>query len=327
MRFAKILILAGLVAAATSVGARAQTCGLGLMASLDMTVMPNGLVTVPVSINGTTHRFVVDTAGIFSKIASSVAQSLGLKEVETGTELYSPKGRVKLAAADIASLKIGANEAKHFHLAVTDEASNPASGVDGVLAADLLQVFDVEFDFAAKKMNFFSQDHCPGKVVYWTKAAYAELPFHMTSGPLAANDHIQLTTTLDGQDLITDLDTGSSTTWLRRKAAIRSFALDENSPGMTLAPYKENGLPVYRKKFGVLRLAGVDVRDPTIDVIDDQFDAAFRMAHSEKSRDDPVYGSSLEMEPFTLGMDVLSKLHLYIAYKEHKVYATAADAH
>jgi hypothetical protein len=28
-----------------------------------------------------------------------------------------------------------------------------------------------------------------------------------------------------------------------------------------------------------------------------------------------------------LGMDVLSKLHLYIAYKERKIYLTAAGAH
>ncbi len=51
------------------------------------------------------------------------------------------------------------------------------------------------------------------------------------------------------------------------------------------------------------------------------------MAHSEKSRDDPVYGAHVSLEQLTLGMNVISKLHIYVAYKEHKVYVTAADAH
>ena len=33
--------------------------------------------------------------------------------------------------------------------------------------------FDVDFDFAAAKMNFFSPDHCPGKVTYWNPSAVA----------------------------------------------------------------------------------------------------------------------------------------------------------
>ena len=77
----------------------------------------------------------------------------------------------------------------------------------------------------------------------------------------------------------------------------------------------------------MLQLGGVAVQHPMIDIVPDQMDSSFKMAHSEKSRDDPIYGEEMKPEDLSLGMNVLSKLHLYIAYKEHKIYATAADAH
>ncbi|MBV9692184.1 MAG: hypothetical protein JO261_00650 [Alphaproteobacteria bacterium] len=54
---------------------------------------------------------------------------------------------------------------------------------------------------------------------------------------------------------------------------------------------------------------------------------AYRMSHSEKSRDDPIYGDNFRPEEFILGMNVLSKLHVYIAYKERKIYITPVDQH
>lgn len=38
----------------------------------------------------------------------------------------------------------------------------------GQLGMDLLAIEDFEIDFASKKRNFYSTDHCPGAVVYWT---------------------------------------------------------------------------------------------------------------------------------------------------------------
>jgi hypothetical protein len=198
---------------------------------------------------------------------------------------------------------------------------------DGVLAGDLLMLFDVEFDFAKRKLNLFSQDHCPGKVVYWTQTGYAEIPFHLANGPISTNDHIDFNMTLDGHELSTDLDTGSSWTWLRRKAASRVFGLEDTSPGMQRDPRSPDDSPLFVKKFGLLELGGVAVKNPDIQIVTDHADDAFRMAHSEKSRDDPVYGARFSLEDLTLGMNVISKLHLYIAYKEHKIFVTAADAH
>ncbi len=146
MKIWEILAAAGFAALLAS-GAQAQTCSLAQMASLDMTALPDGRFTVPVSINGTMHPFMVDTGGVFSKIAPGVAQKLGLSEGPTRAEIYGAVGKLHLSVVDVDSFKVGNNEAKRFHLAVTDDDTDPQGGVDGVLGPDLLILFDVELDF------------------------------------------------------------------------------------------------------------------------------------------------------------------------------------
>jgi Aspartyl protease len=323
-----VLTAAVLALSLSAARADAPSCSLGLMASLDMTMLPEGHVEVPLSLNGTTYQFMVDTAGIFSKISENAVKQLGLSETPTNMELYGVKGKLHLSAVDVASLKLGNNEAKHFHLAVQGDEMFGGKKYDGVLAADLLTLFDVEFDFKGKKMNLFSQDHCPGKVVYWTQAGYAEIPFRLTAGPLGqGNNHIVLTMALDGHDVTTDFDTGSNTTWLGRRTASQIFSVDDKSTGVERVPGSPDSDPVYVKQFAQLKLGGVAVQSPVIEILPDRSDDAFRMEHSEKSRDDPIYGARLEHEDLTLGMNVISKLHVYIAYKERKLYVTAPDAH
>jgi hypothetical protein len=225
----------------------------------------------------------------------------------------------KISSVDVESLKLGGVEARHFHLVGGGVHPPEGSNFDGVLAGDLLGQFDVEFDFADKKLNLFSQDHCPGKVVYWTQSGYAEIPFHIVS------DHIDFQMTLDGHDVTTELDTGSMETWLRHKSAVQIFGLDHNSPGMKRVGGSDQ-FPVFERQFDLLQLGGVSVHNPQIAIIADQTEQAFRMQHSEKSRDDPIYGVRMEIEALTLGMTTLSKLRLYIAYKEHKIYVTDVAA-
>ncbi len=103
--------------------ASAQTCSLAQMASLDMTVLPDGRVTVPVSINGQTFPFLVDTAGVFSEISEGAAQKLNLKETDAGVEMYGVGGKLRVTSAMVASFKVGNNEAKNFHIGVRHSAA------------------------------------------------------------------------------------------------------------------------------------------------------------------------------------------------------------
>jgi hypothetical protein len=54
---------------------------------------------------------------------------------------------------------------------------------------------------------------------------------------------------------------------------------------------------------------------------------SFDKRHTDKIDLDPVYKTRLNTTQALLGMNILSKLHLYIAYRERKIYLTAANAH
>ncbi|MBV8976285.1 MAG: aspartyl protease family protein [Alphaproteobacteria bacterium] len=317
-------------------GLHAETCNLGLMASLDMTMLPDGRFAVPVSLNGKSFEFLVDTGGVYTATHDQIAKALNLEEVPVHGDIYGSAGKISMAAANIASLKLGQVELKDFHIAIEkvlspvgDKAppSPEADRIAGFLAPDLLSLFDVELDFASKKMNLFSQDHCAGKVVYWTQGGHAELPFRFMNGRIGGDPHIDLDMTLDGHTVETMLDTGSAGSWLMKKPAVQIFALDEHSPGVVASPYAAEGFPAFRKQFGSLSFGGLAVQNPLVDILPPLMEQAYRMSHSEKSRDDPIYGDNFRPEEFILGMNVLSKLHVYIAYKERKIYITPVDQH
>lgn len=310
--------------------AHAETCSLAQAASLDMNWTPSGRFTVPVSVNGKTLQFMVDTAGVFSELSETAAQELKLEPKGTGNFMYGVNGKIPIRMVKADSFMVGPNNAKDFHFVLRSAAKEGDVQVDGVLSSDFLTLFDVEIDSAHKKFNLFSQDHCAGKVVYWTRDAYAEIPFHLSGDALhiSRDNHIDLTAQLDGHDVSTEFDTGSAMTWLRLKSAKLIMGIDESSPGMEkVSEAGANSLAVYRKHFGAISLGGLMDKDPAMVIIDDKEEDAFRMEHSEKSRDDPVYGAEFQVEDLTLGMSVISKMRIYIAYKEHKIYATGADAH
>src|SRR5436309_5905285 len=144
--------------------AAAQQCTLKLMAALPMTDAA-GRFTVPASVNGEAHQFLVDTGGVYSALAESIVQRQQLKEVSiSGTDAFDVSGHRLGKGVSVGSLKLGNNEAKNFHMFALDKIGQD---IDGLIAPDLLQLFDVELDFVANKMELFSPDHCPGKVVHW----------------------------------------------------------------------------------------------------------------------------------------------------------------
>jgi hypothetical protein len=300
--------------------ARAEDCSLHLMASLPITEGPNGEILVPVELNGTTELFIVDTDGIYSSVTQATADALHLEQLPlpTGAELYRSDGsRVKQMAV-VDTVAVGNTEAKRFHMLVEPNFGGNIK-VGGSLGPDLLKMFDLDFDFASKKLNLMSQDHCDGKVVYWT-TAYTEVPFKLFGG-----DHIRVEMTLDGQDVDASIDTAENTTSVSTAYAYRRFELDPKSAGVE--QYGDPSNPSYRYHFKSLSLGGIAVTNPLITLMPDVAQAAYRSEHNEKSFTDPIYGNHLDVPELLFGSNILRKLHLYIAYKEHKLYATTVDAH
>lgn len=311
------ILLALAVACAPGV-VHAEDCSLKQMASLDMLGTSDKDIIVQVMVDGTPRNFLVDTGGVYSEINESIVKELGLREQPVAGELYTASGAVLRNGVTVPSVMLGQNEAKGIRLIVRPDRND---SIDGVLSPDLLQVFDVDIDFAARKLNLFSPEHCEGKVVYWAHA-YSEASFKLTDGY-----HITFDAGLDDHEMSAILDTGSTMTWLAAYNASRLFSVDTSSPDVEKTDISLGGEPVIRRRFQSLAVSGVKVLNPMIYIRPDVDEKAFYREHSTKDVRDPIYGYSLDSTPLIFGMNIISKLHVYIAYKEHKLYVTDAGAH
>ncbi|HUO97726.1 MAG TPA: retropepsin-like aspartic protease [Rhizomicrobium sp.] len=297
----KLLAIALLAAAAIpAVGAAAAdapACHLGRYASLPMTIDEAGLVTVPIKIGGEEENLLVDTGGVFSMLTSATAARLNLKPVslDFGAAMYGWGGRRMNHYVEAEQIEIAGATIKRRQFMVMPDDFLPLDD-DGILAPDILSVFEVDFDFAKSQMGLFSKDHCEGKVVYWTHDDYAAIPFDLDS-----NRHMKITITLDGKEVHAILDTGASDSVMSLETARSMF-------GFKPSAIAETG----RYPFKSLTIQGVTVNNPVIDLVPD-----------DKSKMLGNYG-----EPdMILGMGILRQLHLFISFKEHTVYVTPASAH
>lgn len=318
--FAVVLLLS------QSTPAAAEDCQLVKMATLpledDLTYGP----IVTVSINDTPLKFLVMNNGYNSGIAERRVTELGLRKKKiTGVEVYGLGGQIThyVRAESMTFGGLRASNAELLHI-----SHHLPSGVDGMLGADYLMNFDLDFDFAARRLNLFSPDHCQGQVVYWT-TAYVEMPFRLLNSTTIVAEAI-----LDGRKIDATLSTSATDTSLGERQA-RLF-LDASGgspqPQRVIDPEHE-GVMFYR--FQSLSFAGatasehLSIKNPLIVIIPapDAISEAFDKKHrAENSRLEPQDRFDLKRVHLSVGMNVLSRLHLYIAYKEKKIYLSDADA-
>jgi predicted aspartyl protease len=320
MRSLALALMLALGLSAAAKAADPQDCSLKLFVSLDTGSVPDRLV-VPVSIGGKTYHFLVDTGGIYSFIDQGVADSLGLTphSLNGVVELYSSMGNSPQQYVDALNVEIGPIHLDHFAM-ILGKRDPGDTVIDGILAPDFLSKFDLEFDPVHHKLNLFSQEHCAGKVIYWSNA-FAQVDFKFF------HSHAVFSMTLDGHDVETILDTGSSETFLSEKISNRVFDIDQKSPGVEPAPDELKDVAPYRYHFKSISVGGLAVNNPLIYILPDRMEKAFHKNHNDKSDTDPVYGVSLDAPELILGSDVLNKLRIFLSYKEHKLYFTSADAH
>jgi len=314
-----LLVLAGGLATPAS----ADNCTVTQVASLQMADSFPGRVVVTGTIDGQPHTFMIDTGGFVSELYDDVVQKLGLSTsaINPNVEIYDSGGNVRRRYVNVPKLALGAVQADTKIMMVKPRRPGKDIGIDGTIGPDVLEHVDVELDFAGRKVNLISQDHCEGKVVYWSDR-FTETDFALS------DQHIVIPMMLDGQEVKAIVDTGAPLTYLNETVSHRLFGIDSKSPGIERDPGAPPDSPdAYRYRFKSLSVAGVMVKNPLIGIIPDRAHQAFSRRHTNKEDFDPVEAPRMSELQLLLGMNVLTKLHLYIAYKEHKLYITAANAH
>lgn len=314
----QVLASAAFLSLAASHAAAADDCRLARIASFDFS--DKGALFVPVWINGTSVQIVFDTGAPASAIDPNVANKLGLPQhrIMQGA-MYDIAGQPISYIATIHDLNFGNAHASNAEFVVWPSPISTQAQIGGMLAADLLRHYDVDIDFGAHKLNLFSQDHCPGKVVYWASSNVAVIPVHVV-----ASGHVIVPVKLDGQSFDAVLDTGSTYSFLSVEAASNTFHLTPGSSDMASAGnYGPGGVPVYRHTFKNLDLGGLSFGNPTLSIF--EIGAKTRAPTHLGSRiaDFDERGGNTD---FVLGLSELRHLHLYIAYQEQKLYISPAVA-
>lgn len=283
----------------------AASCQLLRATELDLVTQSNGLISVPATIDDHTVLLEVDTGDIRSIVTSVVADSLNL-ERDRSRQSFELLGGVQIGEIAYAhSFKLGTMATGRFaFLVLPAGALTPDTG--GLLGPDILSNYDVDIDYAHAKLRLFSPDHCPGQVVYWTHDNYAQVPMHVDD-----SWHISVPVTLDGKPLTAVVDTGAERSSMSLAVAQEIFGIAADNPALAKRTnISVNGTApttIYNYPFASLTLEGVAVQHPDIDIL-------------------PAETFGKGNPQLLIGASVLRQLHVYIAYKEQMLYATAAEA-
>lgn len=275
---------------------------------------------VPVKVAGISRYMLLDTGGAFTSLTSGFSDELGLERRHGNFEMYNAAGDYTSEFV-VSTLELGPLKADRVAFVIAPEVGfNGEKQIGGILAPDILMHYDTEVDFGINKLTLLSQDHCEGKVVYWPAEAVAVVPMRVLY-----SGHIIIPVTLDGHELYAILDTGASGSTLSIPAAETYYGLklgSADAPPVGDLLGKTN-VKTYSHKFKTLDFQGIAVSNLQVDIIPDMLAGKFENKARTGTR---LANKKLDEDKsdMLIGMDVLKYLHIYIAYKEEKIYITPA---
>ncbi|HWD26241.1 MAG TPA: retroviral-like aspartic protease family protein [Rhizomicrobium sp.] len=281
---------------------------------------------VPVTINGVQKLMLLDTGGAMTEVTTEAVDELHLARRHGNFRLYNIYGESSDQFV-VGSLEIGPLKAQGVALAVApgDHVFGEDYELAGVLAPDILKHYDIDVDFGSDTLNLFSPDHCAGKVIYWQPERVAVIPMRVLH-----SGHIMVQVALDGQPVTAILDTGAYHTTLALPAAETQFGLrvgDKDTPRSGNLTGKPNAF-TYHHVFKSLAFEGIAVNNPQVEIIPDLLhqvatDAA--LPPTGTRIDDPKKREA--NAAMLIGMSILRHFHIYIAYKEQRLYVTPTIEH
>ena len=305
----------------------AAQCTLNVLTTLQLRPASN-MPMIDAMIGDKRVGLLVDTGGGMSSLTKRAVRELNLQTGQyvnsdgTILTLKDVRGQTEALQVRLPSITLGTvrQEGVYFMVLPGEDNAGPSmENFGGILGTDVLRNVDVELDFAADKIQLIAPNQCGGNVVHWQASAVAVVPI-----TLDRFGQLTFRMQLDGRRVTAMLDTGASDTVLNLDTARRTFQIDVNGPdvekiGELTGGYSAN---MYRRRFNSLAFEGVTVSNPMIVMMPNMMGNVNPGA--------PRTGSIIRedrngLPDVILGMNVLSQMHLYIGYKERKLYITAAN--
>ena len=317
----------------------AQDCGpLKQIAALDATPLGNSpVLMVDAKLNGVSRPMIVQTGAMISSLREGALSGLGLHPIANSILItVKDKKQSSEAFTQVDDFALGAIKVPRMQFQVPPDTGSEQPWV-GVLGSDLFSVYDMEVDPVGHKINFFAKDHCPGHVLYWPHSAVAVLPFQeqlATSNQTRTGFNLYFTrgasiyvpVQLDGKDVTATISTGSQYSTMSASMAKFLFGVTADTPGSKPWPDEDDPAhPSFIHTFPTLTFDTVTVSNARILVYPDPPDIA--NADIFKRTDTRLrQGGEYFVRHMSIGMDILRRLRLYIAFGEKKLYLTPATA-
>jgi predicted aspartyl protease len=321
-----ILLSTGLAAAGANAALADDCPPLTMVTSVEMRIgNDDGRIYVPVKIADKPKDMLVDTGGAFTEITRPTVNELGLSTHHADVELIDIAGQTTNIVTN-ASLTIGNLRAEGMDFVVMSgndplDAANPDEA--GVIAPNVLRAYDLDLDFSGMKVNLISQKHCDGNVVYWPADTVAVVPVRVNK-----DGHIIVPVLLDGHPFEALLDTGASDSIVNLGKATETLGVNPGTPDtpVTGTLGDEAHTQVYGHTFKTLSLEGLTIANPKMTIIPNMIKSKLQDLNDTLSNDTRLNDreESNGLNDVILGMNVIRRLHLYIAYKEQKLYITPA---
>jgi hypothetical protein len=277
-------------------------------------------ISLAATLGGKSTHLTLDTGAYWSSIRKDLVDELGLRtRTGSGLHLFDLAGEKMDRVAIVPDVKVGALGYGDAEFFVAGPPPAPIEEDAGLMGQNLLNKIDLEIDNANRTVSLFSQDHCDGDGVHWADEAVVLEFKQPDAGSLrgsrttvddgkSANkyDVPIVWAQFEGRNVAVLFDTGATNTSMDLDLARNIFGIDEKSPGVKEegVAYVANGGTVKTYSYTFKKLAVAGVTFENVPVLLSQFDGD---------------------KDVLLGMHELRHLHLYIAYKEGRIYITAAD--
>jgi clan AA aspartic protease (TIGR02281 family) len=194
-------------------------------ALLPITLWQNKLY-VPVTLNGVSRPFFVDTGAAVTTISQSLAGELDLPhDFDHTMDTFGVGGQEShLYIGEVTSLSLGGIAVKNHNFPVADFGERLADGSSrpgGLIGADILSRFDLDIDIPHRQLALWRVTGCTEMMPDW-EGKSAAVPMQV-----ATSRHVTIPVRIDGANLDLLLDTGAPDLLLSTHAAARAGATPE----------------------------------------------------------------------------------------------------
>jgi predicted aspartyl protease len=249
-----------------------------------------GLLSIDVSLNNLSATLVVDIGSDRSVLEATTVERLHLPIERKARSLTVFGGIRTNEFVQVDAMQVGGlRQPQEF--AVPPETFE--SSADGMLGADFLGNYMLDFDFTASTLRLYSPETC------------SRLPGSVVAVPMLKDlgRHVRVPVTLAGKTIAAVLDTGAERSILPLEVAEEVFGLKmANLKKRSVAANGGFAQDTYTYAFGSLGIGG----SPVIEGVEVEIW--------------PQGGRSRSRRPMLVGLDILQRFELGISYKDEMVY-------